>query len=189
MAAPTPTTEPEKVVSGDSYTWEKTFTDYPTGDGWALSYTFQKSGNASLTVAASGSGTTYTMTLSTTNTALLGSGLWFWYAHLTKTGQRKTVGNGRFDVVPNPASGDSSVDPRSFAKKALDAIESAILSGIREDIEISVDGMVIRFRSFAEMMEARSKYKMLYNQELDAERLANGLGNRRKVVTRFVSAS
>jgi hypothetical protein len=189
MAAAIPTTEPECITAGDSTTWTRTFTDYTATDEWALSYSFVQAGKPSLTIATTGSGATFTAALTTANTTLLDSGLWYWQAFLTKTTQRVTAGTGRLTVQVNLATAGPDFDPRSFAKKALDAIESACLAGIREDIEISIDGMVLRFRTFEEMLKARSQYLAIYNAELDAERLANGKGSRKKVLTRFISPS
>lgn len=189
MAAAIPTTEPESITAGDSTTWTRSFPDYSAADGWALSYAFVQAGKPSLTIATTGSGTTYTAALTTANTTALGSGLWYWQAFLTKTSQRVTAGAGRITVLVNLATAGSDYDPRSFAKKALDAIEAACLNGIREDIEISIDGMVLRFRTFEEMLKARSQYQAIYKAEVDAERLANGKGSRKKVLTRFILPS
>ncbi len=189
MAAAIPTTEPESITAGDSATWTRSFPDYSAADGWVLSYAFVQAGKPSLTIATTGSGVTYTAALTTANTSALTSGLWYWQAYVSKTGSRVTVGQGRLNVLRNFADAGADFDPRSFAKKALDAIEEACLSGIREDIEISIDGMILRFRTFTEMLEARAKYQVLYNQEVEAERVANGKGKRRKVLTRFLAAS
>ena len=189
MAAEIPTVEPESITAGDSTTWTRTLADYPATAGWALGYTFIQAGKPSLTIGTTGSGTVYTAALTIANTTALGSGLWYWQAYVAKTGSRVTIGQGRLNVLRNFADAGADFDPRSFAKKALDAIEEACLSGIREDIEISIDGMILRFRTFTEMLEARAKYQVLSHQELEAERVANGKGKRRKVLTRFLAAS
>lgn len=186
MSAEIPTVEPDSITAGDSATWKRNLTDYPVSDGWSFGYVATKAGSSSLTIATTGSGTTYTVALTPEETAEWAAGLWYWQAYATKTGQRKNLGSGRWTVKPNFAEAETGFDPRSFARKALDAIEVACLDGIRDDIEINVDGMALRFRSFDEMLEARGKYQALYDAEVRAERLANGKGSGRKVLNRFI---
>ena len=43
MAHDIATTEPLSVTAGDLVTWTKSFDEYPTADGWALSYALTNS--------------------------------------------------------------------------------------------------------------------------------------------------
>ena len=187
MAADIPSVEPETITAGDSATWEYTLPDYSTADGWAVSYVFRQAGAATLTISASGSGTTYTTTISTSNSTLLKNGLWYWTAFATKTGQRVTIRKGRLEVQPDPA-GTGQFDPRSQVKRTLDAI-NATLEGTadREERQLVVDGLSLEVRDVAQLLALKDRFDALYQAEVAAERLAKGLGNRRKIVTRFVN--
>lgn len=182
----TPTIEPECLTAGDSHTWEITDSDYPASEGWAMSYAFRRNGFPTLTISASGSGSTYTATLTTTNTNVLESGVWYWQRYVTKASERITRGSGRVEIEANFATADASFDPRSMVKRTLDAIESTLSdTASREERQLVVDGLSLEVRDVGQLIQLRDKYHALYQQELSAERLAQGRGSKRKIVTRF----
>lgn len=181
-----PTIEPECLTAGDSSTWTITDSDYSSSDGWALSYSFRKAGAPVLTISTTASGSTYTATLTTGNTLLMEDGVWYWQRYVTKASERITRGSGRIEILSNFASADAGFDPRSMVKRTLDAIESTLAdTASREERQLVVDGMSLEIRDVGQLITLRDKYKALYQQEVNAERLAQGRGNRRKIGIRF----
>lgn len=177
--------EPTTITAGDSASWTESLPDYSASDGWALSYVFRSGTQAAVTVNATGSGSEHSVSLSTTVTTPWASGEWYWQSYATKSGQRKTVGSGRIQVKPNFA-GSGNFDPRSRVKRTLDAIDACIEgTADRDERMLSVEGFSLELRSVAELLSLRSTYVSLYQQEVNAERVAAGLGNRRKILTRF----
>jgi hypothetical protein len=188
MAFTVPTTEPETLAAGDLWTWTKTLTDYSAADNWTLTYALRINGQAPKTITATGSGTTHTVSVAATTTAGYTAGEWQWNAYATNSGTlaRHTIGSGRFTVLPNLAS-SSAYDPRSHVKKVLDAI-NATLEGTaeREERTLNVDGFALELRDIGQLLTLRDKYAALYRNELNAERVANGLGSKNKIVVRMM---
>lgn len=177
--------EPQQITAGDSASWTWTLPEYSASAGWALSYVFRANGQPSVTVNATGSGSTYTVALTTTASALMQAGDWHWQAYATKSPDRKTLGSGVLKVKPNFAAG-GTFDPRSQVKKTLDAINACIAgTAEREEQELTVDGMALRLRPVSELLTLRSTFSALYSQEVNADRIAEGLGNRNKILVRF----
>lgn len=177
--------EPQQITAGDSASWTWDLPDYPAASGWALSYVFRANGQPAVTVTATGSGATYTVALTAAVSALMQAGEWQWQAYVTKSPDRKTLGSGVLKVKPNFAA-SGTFDPRSQIKKTLDAINACIAgTAEREEQELTVDGMALRLRPVAELLTLRSTYSALYAQEVNAERVSQGLGNRSKILVRF----
>jgi len=177
--------EPTKITAGDSATWTRDEPSYPATSGWVVTYVFRCADRAALTITCTGSGATHTATLSTTDSALLSAGSVPWQCFATKTGQRVTLDTGRIEVAQNFAGSDT-FDPRSRVKRTLDAIESCIEGTAgRDERTLTVDGLALELRPIADLLLLRDRYATLYRQELDAERVAKGLGRRSRILVRF----
>jgi hypothetical protein len=187
MAFTVPTSEPELLIAGDLWTWTKELSEYSAADGWTLSYALRVAGQAPKTITATGSGITHTVSVSAATTATYPSGEVQWQSYVTNSGTnaRHTIATGRFTVRPNLAS-TAVYDPRSQIKRTLDAI-NATLEGTadREETALVIDGMSLQLRSVPDLLLLRDKFAALYRQELNAERIANGLPSRNKIVCRM----
>lgn len=182
----TPTIEPECLTAGDSASWEITDTDYPASSGWAMTYAFRRAGFPTVTITPTGSGAKFTAALTTSNTNLMESGVWYWQRYVTKDSERITRGSGRINILANYATADAGFDPRSMVKRTLDAIEATLSdTASREERQLVVDGMSLEVRDVGQLIQLRDKYQALYQQELNSERLAQGRGSKRKILTRF----
>lgn len=193
MSYTIPTTEPTRIVAGDTVQWTKSLPDYLPTDGWTLTYAFTLSGDQHTETAADNGDGTHLVTLSGTDTTALTAGIYSWQAYVTSGTERHTVGQGRMEVLPNlAASGYSTTgyDNRSHVKKVLDAIEAVIEGRASSDqISMSVSsGQVSRSlsrMSFAELIEVRNTYRFLYAREIRRERIERGLPAGRKTQARF----
>lgn len=182
-----PSVEPLTCNAGDTLKWTKDFgSDYPSST-YTLAYVFRSTGNAAITISATTSGNGFTITVPGSTTSTFATGVVYWTALATSSGQRFTVGDGQIQVSPDP-SGTATYDPRSTVKQIFDAIEATILgSASSDDQAMMVDGMSLQRRSLDELHRLRNKYYTLWQNEVNADRVANGLGNRRKIYTRFTS--
>lgn len=186
MAYQVPTIEPDTLTAGDLWTWTRSLADYPPADGWVLSYSVVSNGNTTQTLTATTSGTSFLVSVAASTTASTSPGLWFWQARVTKGSESYTVGTGRFTVLPNFAT--STADPRSLIKRTLDAIEANLAgSAVQNEMTMTVDGVALSYRSFDELLRLKSRFTVLYQAEIAAERGARGLGNRSTIHTRFRS--
>lgn len=188
MAFTVPTSEPDLLIAGDLWTWTKLLTDYSAADNWTLSYALRVAGQSPKTITATGSGTTHTVSVTAATTAAYPTGEVQWQSYVTNSGTsaRHTIATGRFTVQGNLAS-TSVYDPRSQIKRTLDAI-NATLEGTadREETALVIDGMSLQLRSVADLILLRDKFASLYRNELNAERINNGLTGRNKIVCRMM---
>ena len=178
--------EPMRVIAGDTVAWRRAdlLTDYPSSE-YSLHYRGRKAGDAtaSFNVSANSS---YQVTVAAAATSGWTPGVYHWQAYITRTSDsaRVTVGEGTFEVVPNRAL--STTDPRSHAKRMLDAIEALLEGKATDDVdEYSINGRSLKKIPVAELIKWRDLYRSEYKSEQTAENIRRGLASPRKVMVRF----
>lgn len=125
MAPTVPVGEPIAARAGDTWTWDLFPGDYPSSEGWTISYAF--AGNGTLTwsagyVAANGVG--YRVTIPTTATGLT-PGNFKWSCFATLSGARYTVASGVLEVLRNLAT-DTSTSAQTHDEKMVALLEAAL---------------------------------------------------------------
>lgn len=190
MTAAIPQVEPLEFRAGDTLHWQRELDDYLPGDGWTLKYVAVTTGQQ-ITITATVVGTIYDIFLTSSATAAFNTGRWHWQAYVTRSPggieERYTVSEGDWDIYANLATVTGGVDSRSHAKKVLDALEAMIEGKASIDQqEYTIHGRSLKRLSPAELIQWRSFYKNEYAREVTADRIAQGLGARNKLVTRFL---
>lgn len=178
--------EPARVIAGDTVAWRRAdlLADYPSSE-YSLHYRGRRAGDAtaSFNVSANSS---YQVTVAAAATQAWSPGVWHWQAYITRTSDsaRVTVAEGTFEVVANRAT--STVDPRSHAKRMLDAIETLLEGKAADDVdEYSINGRSLKKIPVAELVKWRDRYRAEWLREKAAEDIRRGLGSSRKVMVRF----
>lgn len=183
MAATTPTTEPTSLIAGDTAKWLKTLADYPASDGWSLAYTLINSAGK-ITFAASASGADHLVNVSAATTAAWAPGSYNWRAQVSKSGEVYTVGSGSVSVQNAFAS--ATLDARSHARKALANIEAYLENASNlSAAEYQIAGRSLKRISLDELLRLRGRYQAEVAREDAAQRVAQGLGDPRRVYVRF----
>lgn len=183
-----PEREPDELIVGDRWLWKRTDlgTDYPPAS-YSLKYSLRLEGTGAteIEITANESGSDYLVEVASVTTAGYTSGRYRWQAYITRTSdsQRVTIATGIFDVKPNRDA--ATTDPRSHARKTLDAIETAI-----EALNLGVKSYTINNRSMTkrdipELLMMRDKYRSEVRREDDAERIRRGLGAKNRLLVRF----
>ena len=186
MAASTPTKEPETLVAGDTWKWERSLSDYPASDSWSLTYYLRKSGSSAITITSSANVDAHLVTVAAATTASYTPGTWDFRGYVTKSGERYEVFNGILEVETNPATAASSYDPRTHAEKVIDAIEAVLESrATKEILNFSVEANSLSSIPHADLLALRSRYRIEVEREKAAERLKMGRGSGRRILTRF----
>jgi len=188
MAAQIPTREPEIIVAGDTVKWnrEDLTADYPASAGWSLSYELRSTA-AAITIAATASGDIFQVVVSAATSAVYAAGIYAWAAFVAKGAERFRVRAGQLEVKPNLAAAGAA-DRRTHVKKVLDAIEAVLEArATRDQQEVSIEGRMLRYMPLPELLVFRSAYQAEYQRELAAERIAQGLSGRTRILTRFTS--
>ena len=187
MTASVATTEPATIRAGDTIAWrrEDLATDYPASAGWSLAYRLvNASGHYDITASASGDA--FSVSVPASTSATYAAGTYAWVATVTKASERYTVDSGTVEVLANLAALSTS-DQRSPARKALDDADAALAAyGSKAYLqEIEIAGRRQKFATPGEFMAFRSRLQAEVAREVNAERLANGLPGKNKLLVRF----
>lgn len=175
-----PRREPAKLTVGDRWMWKRTDlgVDYPPAS-YSLKYALRLyDTGAEIEIIASESGSDYLVEVASTTTGGYTAGRYLWTAYIIRTSdtERVVVGTGTFDVL---ADRDTvATDPRSHARKVLDAIEAVIENRATVDQqEYSIAGRSLKRMTIDELL----KFRKTYRAEVDSEERTIG----RKLVYRF----
>ena len=190
MAITIPETEPLEFYSGETVKWKRTdLSDYqaPT---WTLYYTLQKTGTRiQFNSSQDGSTASHLISLTPATTAGYTVGLYHWVVEARDGTDVYVVDEGYLEIKTDFAEQSSGYDDRSVAKKMVDANESLfsnqITNSTLEQLSYSIAGRSISKMSASEIRTEYLRWKRLYQQEEDELRIANGLGTRKRILTRF----
>ncbi len=176
---------PILIVPGDTISWISNFTAYNSSD-YTLSWAIR--GNSSLDLIAVPYGNDFKTTITAIESETLTPGQYYYQAFLSDSdGDRVLIGSGQIQVVANLATATAPFDGRSEAQKLLDSVTAAILA-------ITEGGAVkeyqIKDRKFTkqdlpELIKWRDKLKVEIAREQASAKIAQGLGDPRKLYTRF----
>ncbi|QNI37516.1 hypothetical protein [Edaphobacter albus] len=154
--------EPERIVAGDTVTWSKVVSGYPSGAN-TLSYTiinrtnvYQVNGEE---VSPSGDG--FKVTIPSSITKDWAPGHYRWQAYvLDGGGNRYTVGTGELDIFPDLQAQTTGIDDREDDEKILDAIKTLLAGKVLEDAQsYSIHGRALTRYTFTELQQLRGQYE------------------------------
>ena len=160
MAIEILTKEPSFFRAGDSYQWLVSYADYPVADSWSLSYTIIGEDRQS-EFTASTSGSSYLVTLAPSATAAFPIGKVIFIACALQGVARVTIFQRDTQVLPGYGVQKSGADNRTKAKKALDAMDDALVTmGAKAWTQsYTINNKAITFRNFKEFTDFRDVLK------------------------------
>lgn len=179
-----PTREPAQLTLGDRWLWKRTDlgVDYPPAS-YALKYVLRRHDTgAEIEITANESGADYLVEVASATTALYTAGRYSRTAYIIRSSdsERLVVGTDTVEVIANRDA--SAADPRSHARKVLDAIEAVIENRATVDQqEYSIAGRSLKRMEIGDLTKFRDKYRAEVQSE---ERAASGNGTR-KLLMRF----
>lgn len=177
------TNEPLSETAGNTWRWTREFEDYPAST-WTLTYYFRNASD-NFDIVATASGDTHSVTVAKATTAAYAAGVYHWRAFVDDGTSRFEVDSGTLTVNPDPTVA-SALDMRAHAEKVLDAIEAVIENRASKDQEsYSIEGRSLSRTPIADLIKLRNKYRAEVANLRRAERIANGLGHRGRVLVRF----
>jgi hypothetical protein len=192
MAITIPDTEPLDFYSGETVKFKRTdLSDYPAPT-WTLYYVLQKTGTRiTFNSSQDGSSTNHLVSLTPATTANYTVGLYHWVVEARNGTDVYVVDEGYLEIKTDYAEQSSGYDDRSVAKKMVDAYESLfsnqITNSTLEQLSYSIAGRSISKMSASEIRTEYLRWQRLYQQEVDELRIKNGLGTRKRILTRFSS--
>jgi hypothetical protein len=161
---------PSRIIAGDTAEWLIALTDYPA-PAWTLKYVLVKDGKQIVITASQyGSTTTHHIDVSATTTDDWPEGEYSYRATVSDGIDRYSVESGTIEIVADFASATTGYDDRSFAKKALDAIEAVILGrASHAQLEYTIAGRQLKFIPPSELMDLRDRFRVEYRAEESAK--------------------
>lgn len=178
-----PTTEPATVNAGDTVRWRRALPDYPASAGWVLTYTLLNA-SGKITITASAQGDDHLVSVPAATTSGWPAGDYAWRAQASKAGEVYTVAEGRMTI--KPSFGVSALETRSLARQALDAVEAYLADPNNiAAAQYEIAGRQLRRHTLPELWAHRDRLRLEVLREEQAERLAAGLPDRRRVFVRF----
>lgn len=183
------TSEPTELTAGDRWAWKRSdlHSDYDNSL-YTLTYSarLEGSGSTEIEIAASASGTDYLVEVAASSTSIYVTGKYHWQAYITRISdsERVTIDNGSFEVKANNEL--STLDPRTHAKKVLEAIEATLESRATKDqMSYTINGRTLARMPIADLILLRDRYKQEVREQEAAEALANGFGDPRHIGIRM----
>lgn len=182
MSAPTPYTEPARIVAGDTAKWLKQLGDYSAADGWVLTYTIVTAANR-YTFSASASGADHLVAVPASTTTTWVAGDYVLRGQVAKAGEVFTVVTGRITVAP--AFG-AAIDARSQLRRTLEAVEATLEGRASSAVaEYQIAGRMLKNIPLTELLALRDRLRFDVLREEAAERAAAGLSPKGRITVRF----
>lgn len=181
-----PTEEPDELNAGDRWTWKRDdLGDY--GSGYTLSYELTLyTGAAPITLTASLSGSEYLIEIAAATTAGYSAGTYQWVALITRDSDSERVEIARGVLVVNPDPATSAADPRTTARKTLDAIEAVIEGRASKDQEsYTIGNRSLNRMAIEDLLRLRDAYRREVKREEQADKLKNGIGINNNIIVRM----
>lgn len=178
-----PQPEPSTVIAGDTARWERSLPQYPAEEGWLLDYTLINA-TGKLILHALGTGTLYKVEATPEDTESWPPGEYAWRAQVKRSGEAHTVAEGRITIRPNFGAVET-LDPRSSAKQALDAIEEYLRNPNNIKAKsYEIEGRKLQHYDLADLWAHRDRLRLEVAKEEQAACAAKGL-QRGRVFVRF----
>jgi len=164
LPADIPSQEPNVLIIGDKWTWEKSISDYPASD-YTLSYIFfnEQTPATRISITASADGSDHL--IEDTNTSEYTAGEYRWQSFLTNdVDERMAYQSGKITIKADPAT--TTADQRSHNKKCLDAIEAVLLGRASQDVlSYTINGRQLQKTPIADLIKMRDYYTDKVAQE------------------------
>lgn len=169
MAYETPTCEPTELTLGGAWSWDVTYSDFPSSESWTLKYYLRGPDDADLAwgthVTSDGSvGFSVRVTAAQLATLCTVAGAYRLLGRVNKSGSEfdgTIVYNGHLLVLADPAT---AVNVKSFNRQRLEALQAAVLEeGGGEALykAISVNGRSVEFLTPEERTREINHYSLL----------------------------
>jgi hypothetical protein len=178
------------LTKGDSATWnDASFTDTQGKpyDSSAYTLTYEIRGAVTLTLTAVGSGSGWKTSITTTQSNTLTPGTYYWAAYVSKTGERVTAGTGTLVINADLAAASAGYSGASQEETDLQAIKAEISARVSGGLtlEYTIGNRSLKKEPLTALLELKDRYERLVRRQREAEMVANGLGNPRRVMVRF----
>lgn len=184
-----PEGEPLSVVVGDYIQWKRSdlVNDYPLAS-YSAEYVARVSGggNTEIKLPATETGDTYLFVVDSETSTDFVPGFYYWQLEIVRTsdGNRIVVDRGEFEAIADLDV--NGADPRTHAQIMVSKIESILDGKADSDVgSYSIAGRSLTKMTFAELMDARDRYKVELSHQMISERIKRGKPSGTTIKVRF----
>lgn len=181
--------EPREVVVGDFIQWKRSdlVADYPPAS-YTATYVARITGGGTSEIQLTGTNQTthYLFTVPSATSENFLPGKYHWQLEIVQnsSGNRVVVDIGDFDAIPDMDV--NQADPRIHAEIMIDKIESILEGKADSDVgSYSIAGRSLTKMSFAELQDARDRYKAELVRHENRELVKRGKANGSTIKVRF----
>lgn len=182
-------TLPTTLRAGDTYSELIALPEHPATASWVLKARFTpRSGLSSpIDITASAEGADHRLAATAATSATWAAGAYAAAQWVEKAGEVFTVASGLLTILPNLRTAAAGLDTRSPARQALDAAEAALATyGATAYLQgLDIGDRSKKFHSPGEFIAFISQLRAQVAREDKADRLAQGLAPRNKLLVRF----
>jgi hypothetical protein len=177
--------EPLKLTAGDRVQWKVNLESFPVSEDWTITYHLRANVPGGIfNIEADDSGSDYEIDIDADETATWPAGKYYWEAYASKSGDRKKVGSGVIEVLPNFSTIETPHDGRTTARMILDSIDAVMKNRATHDQQryvMQACGRSVDKVPIADLLKFRDYW---LTQVLAEESAANG-GKGKNVFMRF----
>jgi len=177
-----PLIEPTKLLIGDSWQWQVTYSDYPAPT-WALTYYFKKA-DFNFSVVTTATGQSFLATVLPAANSPYRPGRYRWVGRVTDGVNSYTVAQGETELLLDPALVGNQ-DFRTTAAKIVEALTTLALRRAGGRHQVVIDGISMVFDTQIDIIKAKSYWEGVLENEQNADRIAKGLGSLRTIRVRM----
>ena len=184
MTVSIPSTTPKKIRAGDLVKWKRNFSDFPTSEDWTVK-AYLVNSSEQLAITATESGSDYLFTITAAQSAALSAGMMRYIIRAEDDTDIYTAEKGLIEVEADVAAATGGLDFRTFARKALEALEAVIENRASQaHLSLSIAGRSISLMSSTELMEWRNYFK----KEVVREERAEGFRRKTHIQIKFTGS-
>ena len=181
--------EPLELVVGDFLQWKRSdlVADYPAAE-YSAEYVARITGGGAneIKLPSTENVNYYLFTVPSADSVDFEPGYYHWQLEITQTssGNRVVVDQGDFNVLPD--LDNNQADPRIHAEIMIAKIETILAGKADSDVSnYSIAGRSLTKLSFAELMDARDRYKRELVQHENKENAKRGRKTAATIKVRF----
>ena len=184
---------PKKFIAGDSYDLKISNADYKASALWSFKLYIRGTSQLDLTASADpDNADNFVITITATQTAALVPGMYQFFGRFTKGNDAHSPEgyNVQIEVLKNIATVTAPLDVRTDARIMYDACVAAIKK-LMTNPQIVVTlptGATYQYTQLRDLWSMKKKLEWELRDEVNAERIAKGIG-RPRILTRFQRTS
>lgn len=177
---------PSVINAGETLLFAVQVAGYPPGDGWTLSYFLKNKDAAVVELTSTASGQDHLFSIPASTTGAWTAGEYFGVARVDDGTSYRVIADVRVEVRQDMSQVGPDYDPRSHARKCLDAIEAVMEGRASKDIiNTTIAGQSVGRMTPEQLAFWRNYYRAEVSAEDAAIDAANGKATGKNILMRF----